>query len=94
MQPFKRLAALLVLAGLSGAVLGQGFPNKPIRLIVPYPAGESIDSVALAVPELRNQLIGQGAEPVGSTPEEFSKLMAGELAKWRLVVEASGARAE
>lgn len=96
MQPFKRLAALLVLAGLSGAVLGQGFPNKPIRLIAPYPAGESIDSVArltaqhwsaaLAVPELRNRLIGQGAEPLGSTPEEFGQFMAGELAKWRLVV--------
>ena len=88
MQPFKRLAALPVLAGLSGAVLGQGFPNKPIRLIVPYPAGESIDSVArltaqhwsaaLAVPELRNQLIDQGAEPVGSTPEEFGKFMDGD----------------
>lgn len=51
-------------------------------------------AAALAVPELRNQLIGQGAEPVGSTPEEFGKFMAGELAKWRLVVEASGARAE
>lgn len=51
-------------------------------------------SAALAVPELRNQLIGQGAEPVGSTPEEFGKFMVGELAKWRLVVEASGARAE
>ena len=51
-------------------------------------------SAALAVPELRNRLIGQGAEPVGSTPEEFGKFMAGELAKWRLVVETSGARAE
>jgi tripartite-type tricarboxylate transporter receptor subunit TctC len=49
---------------------------------------------ALAVPELRNQIISQGAEPVGSSPEEFARFIAGELAKWRVVVEASGAKAE
>lgn len=51
-------------------------------------------ATALAVPELRNQIISQGAEPVGSTPEEFSKFMAVELARWRVVIEASGAKAE
>lgn len=59
MQPFKRLAALLALAGLSGAVLGQGFPNKPIRLIVPYPAGESIDSVARLTAQHWSAALGQ-----------------------------------
>ena len=51
-------------------------------------------AIALAVPELRNQIISQGAEPVGSTPEEFSKFMAAELTRWRVVVEVSGAKAE
>jgi len=59
MQPFKRLAALLMFAGLSGAVLGQGFPNKPIRLIVPYPAGESIDSVARLTAQHWSAALGQ-----------------------------------
>ena len=59
MQPFKRLAALLALASLSGAVLGQGFPNKPIRLIVPYPAGESIDSVARLSAQHWSAALGQ-----------------------------------
>src|SRR4051812_3024246 len=46
---------------------------------------------ALAVPELRDQLIGQGAEPVGGTPEELGRFMRAELAKWKPIIESSGA---
>ena len=51
-------------------------------------------AATLAVPELREQLISQGAEPVGSSPEEFGRFLAAELAKWRAVIEASGAKAD
>jgi tripartite-type tricarboxylate transporter receptor subunit TctC len=49
---------------------------------------------AIAVPELRNQLISQGAEPVGGTPEELAKFMHSEAEKWAAVVKTSGARAD
>jgi tripartite-type tricarboxylate transporter receptor subunit TctC len=49
---------------------------------------------ALGVPELRELLISQGAEPVGSSPEEFARFLRAELAKWRPIVEASGAKAD
>jgi len=39
-------------------------------------------------------MLEQGAEPVGSTPEEFSKLLREEVARWAEVVKISGARAE
>ena len=42
----------------------------------------------------RKRLIEQGADPVGSTPEEFAKLMREELARWSEVVRVSGARAD
>ena len=43
---------------------------------------------------MRKRLLEQGAEPVGSTPEEFAKLMHEELARWSEVVRVSGARAD
>ena len=45
-------------------------------------------------PDTRRRLLEQGAEPVGSTPEEFSKLLREEVAKWGEVVRISGARAD
>jgi tripartite-type tricarboxylate transporter receptor subunit TctC len=45
-------------------------------------------------PEMRKRLHEQGAEPVGSTPEEFGRFMREEVARWAEVVRISGARAE
>jgi tripartite-type tricarboxylate transporter receptor subunit TctC len=45
-------------------------------------------------PDLRQKLLEQGAEPVGSTPDEFAKLLREEVARWAEVVKMSGAKAE
>jgi tripartite-type tricarboxylate transporter receptor subunit TctC len=44
---------------------------------------------ALAVPEVRSQLQGQGAEPFTSTPDEFTALIADQVQVWRRVVQTS-----
>jgi tripartite-type tricarboxylate transporter receptor subunit TctC len=44
--------------------------------------------------DMRRRLLEQGAEPVGSTPEEFGALMRAEVARWAEVVRVSGARAD
>jgi tripartite-type tricarboxylate transporter receptor subunit TctC len=44
--------------------------------------------------ELRKRMLEQGADPVGSTPEEFDKLLREEVARWAEVVKVSGARAD
>ncbi|MGH8765796.1 MAG: tripartite tricarboxylate transporter substrate-binding protein, partial [Burkholderiales bacterium] len=44
--------------------------------------------------EMRRRMLEQGAEPVGSTPEEFGKLLHAEVARWAEVVKVSGARAD
>jgi tripartite-type tricarboxylate transporter receptor subunit TctC len=49
---------------------------------------------ALTVREIRESLIQQGADPVGSTPEEFGAYIRAETVKWEKVVRASGAKAE
>jgi tripartite-type tricarboxylate transporter receptor subunit TctC len=45
-------------------------------------------------PDTRRRLVDQGAEPVANTPEEFSKLLREEVAKWAEVVKISGAKSE
>jgi tripartite-type tricarboxylate transporter receptor subunit TctC len=45
-------------------------------------------------PETRQRLLDQGAEPVGNTPEEFSRLLKEEVARWAEVVRVSGAKAD
>jgi len=45
-------------------------------------------------PDVRRRLLDQGAEPVGNTPEEFSRLLRAEVATWAEVVKASGAKAD
>jgi tripartite-type tricarboxylate transporter receptor subunit TctC len=45
-------------------------------------------------PEIRQRLMDQGAEPVGSTSAEFDKVLREEVAKWTDVIRASGIRAE
>jgi len=44
--------------------------------------------------DVRDNLKGQGAEPVGNAPREFAVIIADEIEKWRRVVLATGARAD
>lgn len=48
----------------------------------------------LKEPTLNARLSGEGAPPVGSNPEEFSKFMREELVKWTAAVKQSGARVD
>jgi tripartite-type tricarboxylate transporter receptor subunit TctC len=45
-------------------------------------------------PELRERMLSDGAEPIGSTPAAFQKHLASEMAKWRRVVKSAGVKAE
>jgi tripartite-type tricarboxylate transporter receptor subunit TctC len=47
---------------------------------------------ALSDPQLRDDLLKKGAEPVPGTPEELGQFVAAELPRWKQAVEASGAK--
>ena len=42
---------------------------------------------ALRVPAVHTRLSSEGAEPVGSTPDEFEKFLAAEIRKWTKVIK-------
>lgn len=48
----------------------------------------------LSAPSLREQLINQGAEVVGNSPEELSRFMHAEVEKWRRVIKTAGVKLE
>jgi tripartite-type tricarboxylate transporter receptor subunit TctC len=45
---------------------------------------------AVGVPDIRERLVGQGADPLTSTPEQFRAFLKAELAKWAKAVAAAG----
>jgi tripartite-type tricarboxylate transporter receptor subunit TctC len=46
----------------------------------------------LKLPDIRERILADGSEPVGSAPEEFRQFMLADLAKWAKVVKESGAK--
>jgi tripartite-type tricarboxylate transporter receptor subunit TctC len=48
----------------------------------------------LKTPEMSSQLAAQGAEAAVMTPEEFESYFKSEVAKWRRVIKASGAKVD
>src|SRR5258706_9756189 len=55
----SRLAVAVLLLLAAGAAPAQPFPSKPIRVIVPFPAGATTDIVARLVAQRMSETIGQ-----------------------------------
>ena len=67
-------------------------PTGVPRPVVEKLAGEI--SKVLALPDVKERLATQFAEPVGSTPAAFGKLVIGEIATWTAVAKAGGIKAD
>jgi len=46
------------------------------------------------LPEIRDNLLGQGAEPVGNTPPEFERFVVAEIRKWTELIRTVGIKAD
>ncbi len=49
---------------------------------------------AVRAPDVHDRLAGEGAEPVGNSPEAFAAFIARELQRWAKVIQDAGIRAE
>jgi tripartite-type tricarboxylate transporter receptor subunit TctC len=140
--------ALLIVASACTAACAHAqapapFPAKPIKFVVPFPAGGPVDLTArtlgpkvehrfrsddlvdnrpgaatiigteiaatprdvvkrmqsevqraIALPDAKQILSAEGAEMIGSTPEELAAYLKTEIAKWAKVVQLAGVTAE
>jgi tripartite-type tricarboxylate transporter receptor subunit TctC len=49
---------------------------------------------ALSTPDLRERIEGMGADPVGNTPEEYTRFVQNEIVKWGKVIKFAGIKGE
>jgi len=89
MRALERLAVLIWLGGLASAGLTQGFPSKPVRLVVPFAPGGTNDIAARGIAPELGEALGQqvvvenragaggqiGAEAVAKSPPDGHTLM-------------------
>ena len=71
-----------------GLVGPAGMPPDVVKRL-----NEAFNKV-MAMPAVREKLVGGGLDPVGGTPEQFGRFIASEIAKWTKIAKDVGAKAE
>lgn len=69
-----------------GALAPSGTPRAVVDVL-----GKEIRRI-VNLPDVSAQFVALGAEPVGSTPEEFAQYIRTELPRWGKVIRAAGLR--
>jgi tripartite-type tricarboxylate transporter receptor subunit TctC len=76
----KRFLAILLAAACTAAAWADGFPTKPVRLVVPYPAGGTTDVMARSLQTHLQAALGQPLL-IDNKPGAGGVLAAREVAK-------------
>jgi len=74
--------------GWNGLVAVAGTPSEIVARL------QAEVGKALRLAEVRERLAALGAEPVGSTPEEFGAFIRAENARWGRIIREKGIRSE
>jgi tripartite-type tricarboxylate transporter receptor subunit TctC len=76
------------MTGWQGILVPAGTPHAIVNRL-----SQEITKI-VRQPDVQQRLIGMGADPVGSTPEEFSRFRKAELAKLSKLMSQAGIKAE
>ncbi|SCK24839.1 Tripartite-type tricarboxylate transporter, receptor component TctC [Variovorax sp. HW608] len=71
-----------------GLIAPAGTPKAIVTLL------NGVVNKALQDPEIRKQMLSQGNEVMGGTPEQFAAYITAETAKWSKLVKAAGIKPE
>jgi tripartite-type tricarboxylate transporter receptor subunit TctC len=74
----------VISTGWGGIVAPVGTPPDIVKKI------QQDTAQALADPQIRERLVSIGADPEGTTPEEFASWLRAETEKWEKVVKGAG----
>ena len=55
----RRNLLALVLAATAGTAFAQGYPNKPVKLLVPFAPGGTTDIIARVIADPLSRALGQ-----------------------------------
>jgi tripartite-type tricarboxylate transporter receptor subunit TctC len=71
-----------------GLVGPTGMPADVVKRL-----NQAVNKV-MAMPAIRDKLLGGGLAPVGGTPEQFGRFIGSEIGKWSTIAKDVGAKAE
>jgi tripartite-type tricarboxylate transporter receptor subunit TctC len=81
-----KLASNFDVVGFYGFLAPAGTPKAVVDKL-----SDAFQQV-LALPEVRNRMVSQGADPAFLGADDFAKFLTAEMPKWATAVQASGAR--
>ena len=76
------------ISGWQGLLAPAGTPREVVARLY-----QGI-SRSLKLPDVRDRMVANGADPVASTPKEFAAYIKDEITKYEQVIKQSGARAD
>ncbi len=97
----KRSTAMPALPTVAEAIAGDYATTSWYGVLAPAGTRASVIqrinselNKVLALPDVKQKLAADGAEPIGGSPEVFQKLLVVEMAKWARVIKAAGIKVE
>ena len=71
-----------------GLLLPRGVPDATVTRLA-QETGQ-----VMRAPDIKERMMSQGFEPVGSTPEAFARFIGEEIPRWERVVKAAGIKSQ
>jgi len=82
----KAVVALFAWLALAGMVSAQGYPNRPVKVVVPWPPGQATDIAA--------RVVTLGLDARSSTPDEMGAFLKREQERYGSIIKAQNIKVE